>query len=45
MTHCDERGATLKAIDNRKTNDFDRLDHRVLYARYPFSIIELISHQ
>lgn len=45
MTHCDERRATLKAIDTRKTNDFDRLDHRVLYARYPFSIIELISHQ
>lgn len=44
-THCDDRAATLKVVDTRKTYAFDRLDHRVLYARHPFSIIELISRQ
>ncbi len=44
-THCDDRTAALKAIDNRKSYAFDRLDRRVLYARHPFSIIELTSHQ
>jgi hypothetical protein len=43
-THCDDPKATFKVIDNRKTDVSDRRDYRVLYARYPFTIIEL-THQ
>jgi hypothetical protein len=44
-THCDDANATFKVVDDRKTYGFDRGDYRVLYSRYPFSIIELTSHR
>jgi 4-amino-4-deoxy-L-arabinose transferase-like glycosyltransferase len=44
-THCDDHKATVKVVDERRTNVSDRGDYRVLYSRHPFSIIELISHR
>jgi 4-amino-4-deoxy-L-arabinose transferase-like glycosyltransferase len=42
-THCDDRNATFKVVDNRETYVFDQVHYRVLYSRHPFSIIERIS--
>ena len=44
-TRCDDDNATVKVVDERKTDAASRGDHRVLYSRYPFSIIEVRSHQ
>jgi 4-amino-4-deoxy-L-arabinose transferase-like glycosyltransferase len=44
-TPCQDPAAAVKVVDESKPDVFDRGNYRVLYSRYPFSIIELTSHR
>jgi 4-amino-4-deoxy-L-arabinose transferase-like glycosyltransferase len=44
-TSCEDHTATVKVVDERKPDVVDRGDYRVLYSRYPFSIIERTSRR
>jgi 4-amino-4-deoxy-L-arabinose transferase-like glycosyltransferase len=39
-TSCDDPAAVLQVIDHRKADGSDRTPYRVVYSRYPFSIVE-----
>jgi 4-amino-4-deoxy-L-arabinose transferase-like glycosyltransferase len=39
-TPCQDPASTVRVVDERRPDVVDRGDYRVLYSRYPFSIIE-----
>ena len=44
-TSCEDQIAAVKVVDERMPDVVDRGDYRVLYSRYPFSIIERTSRR